>query len=134
MKVSKVLRQAKAVIATPDKWCKDFLEIHGRHCFFGALNMAHHGQHVWTTEAFALGEKIAAMIALPRRAGISDITAVVDFNNAQTTTHEDIMNLFDRAIAIAEQEENPRISDAEYTRQFIESVSTVKTQEVATAK
>lgn len=86
---------AKALIDTPEKWCKG---IHaGQNCAMWALaEAAPMANYRWIEAAEALRK------AAPRRPHGDYGCPVVAFNDAPTTTHADVMALFDRAIAAAE--------------------------------
>ena len=82
------LRRAKSLIDTPDKWIKgDRVRVVNNqrcYCAVGALEMA--------------GARFRPLVrALP-----GGSYTIVDFNDAPTTTHADVMALFDRAIAAEE--------------------------------
>ncbi len=83
----------RALIATPDDWCKGVSkDAGGRHCMMGAAEELF-GQGSKRTAAIftALHAQIPAGGSLPRC-----------FNDNPTTRHADIMALFDRAIEAAE--------------------------------
>ena len=81
------LRVARALIDTPEKWIKgSFCDMHGRHCAVGALGH---------TDADALSYQ-----ALNDVVGGHPITS---WNDNRQRTHEDVMDAFDRAIALAEE-------------------------------
>jgi hypothetical protein len=94
IETANALRVAKARIDTPGKWCKHQGDNgRGALCAFGAI---------W-------GMPVAVLRAL--RAEVnrtiggtcdSDYVSLASFNDAPTTTHADIMALFDRAIAAEE--------------------------------
>lgn len=94
--VKENLIAAKALIDTPEKWIKGELVSNGCYCSVGAIEQ---------TVPFAPGEcaEYAAIeAALPPEFedDTSDWNSVVaQFNDDPTTTHADIMALFDRAIA-----------------------------------
>lgn len=90
---------ARALIDTPEKWCKGrWKDSTGRHCAFGAL--------VATLTPISGPEvdngderKHACISALDAHAPSGGF---IDFNDHPDTTHPEIMALFDRAIASAE--------------------------------
>lgn len=88
---------ARALIDTPEKWCRDrghavaykwfgLREVHS-YCIIAAL-------HIGIPDREASYRAEAALRA--------DTPWLVNFNGKPTTTHADIMALFDRAIAAAE--------------------------------
>lgn len=103
---AEVLRRAKALIAEPEKWTK------GENARDAA------GNWVWADSARAVCwcaqgaiNAVApdSLVALCNALGFVNRTAgvmsnIVTLNDAPTTTHADIMALFDRAIAAAEAE------------------------------
>jgi hypothetical protein len=109
MKTSEVLRAAKALIDTPEKWQK--VGSFGTPGTNGCALMA-----VWEArDAAGLCNFARGEFALARCAGydVSETFAdlvrareyIYKYNDALTTTHADIMALFDRAIAAQELEE-----------------------------
>ena len=105
-----ILRRAKALIGTPDKW------LHGRNavsadgkrgcigCAIGAAMNASGRWDIWqgkNSAAFALMETV-----VPDVANIPNMKLkVFRFNAHPDTTHADVMRAFDCAIAIAERGE-----------------------------
>jgi hypothetical protein len=97
------LRAARKFIETPDKWCK------------GALGMDHGGKPLKSYELgradrlCGIGACRKTAFSLPismlRRALPAGFKAIDVYNDAPTTTHADILALFDRAIELAEKEE-----------------------------
>lgn len=98
------LRAAKALIDTPEKWTKGEYATgpHGTYasqysdnavcyCAMGAIERADYLDGDWGAHFFL------RKTAIERGA-----MGVIDFNDAPTTTHADIMKLFDDAIALAE--------------------------------
>lgn len=83
----------RALIDSPEKWLKEELSNgRGGFCIIGAL-----------TEINApWRETKAALVAALPAAWNHGQYSLVPFNNARTTTHADIMALFDRAIKAAE--------------------------------
>jgi hypothetical protein len=89
MTVRKALIEAKALIATPERWRKDGKFGYGTECLcaLGAVNVV----------GGAVGRghlRQALMDELP-----APWAEVASFNDHPFTTHADIMALFDRAIA-----------------------------------
>lgn len=93
MSVRENLIKAKALIADPEKWTKGAFEFRGCYCALGALGMVERG-----TPA---GYSITAMRSL-RKALPPHYYSVPTFNDKPSTTHADIMALFDRAIEASE--------------------------------
>lgn len=91
-----VLREAKALIDTPRKWCKQDYVRHGRLCAYGACQVAACGQpKAWTAEASD------AVHMLDVEATKWTMQTGFEFNDSHT--HKEVMQLFDRAIARAEE-------------------------------
>ncbi len=92
-------------LATPDLWCKYSLRSGHSHCIAGALNEEDHGDHdyLWYDKG---GVQFSAAsrhvydrlndLAGPQRNRTRSDQAV-DFNNAESTTHADILGLIQRA-------------------------------------
>lgn len=85
--VKENLIAAKALIDTPDKWIKHAFERDGCFCAVGAVR---------TVQKAETGR---ALDALYEAADELCGRGVMRFNDAENTTHADIMALFDRAIA-----------------------------------
>lgn len=103
MTVSDDLRAAKALIDTPEKWGRHlFQDAFGRMCIRGACGAAAGG--IFGGKG-ALSVETALLMALP--AGVRQIAGPLSrlsvFNDDPSTTHADIMALFDRAIAAQEK-------------------------------
>jgi hypothetical protein len=103
--VARVLREARALIDSPDKWCQGRLyEVQfgklTRCCVLGAINEAAQGD---LSHAY-----IGATDALRRVAGPD----IVYWNDAPATTHDAVMRAFDRAIASAESTPTPMTEGA----------------------
>ena len=84
------LIKARALIDTSDKWCKIHFAAPGQHCTMGALEAT-----VGHDRAYG-PYRTALLAALPN--GFPYVS-VINFNDDPSTTHADIMALFDRAIA-----------------------------------
>jgi hypothetical protein len=123
------LEAALAVIPTPQSWCKRALAYSGgaelAHCAFGAVHLAVLGDFSWAAVREAEGyDKAAAWRVLAVKGALLDALparyleygtyslyatrhdAVVAFNNADATTHADIVALFQRAIKAVIDEGN----------------------------
>lgn len=94
MSVKDDLIAAKALIDTPEKWCKGIHK--GQNCTMWAVGDAtrqHSGGMRW------LDCEVALSRAVPKSfVGPSGVHPIVAFNDAEETSHADIMALFDRAI------------------------------------
>lgn len=95
------LRAAKALIDTPEKWCKGSYHHDGMgdaHCIVGAVMVV--------TPEYSKRRNMALEAIGRQTPQFDDATSgfMPRYNDAPTTTHADIMALFDRAIAAAEAE------------------------------
>lgn len=98
MKASEVLRKAKGLIDKPEKWSHAW-EPGGPHKGFYCMGCA-----VYNAADMPKGlayQSVPAYLVLERAIGGS----VIEFNQHPTTTHAEVMQAFDRAIALAEKEE-----------------------------
>ena len=86
--VVKDLRAAKALIDTPEKWCKGAIKRGDSYCALGAILYGVKHKNRERAETALRG-------ALDRKWG----WLVAPFNNDPETTHTDVLDLFDRAIA-----------------------------------
>jgi len=88
--VADVLRRAKALIDTPEKWSKG---VFGPGlCVLGAVYVANGREDVSDTHVPWLVKAL----------GLRNGCQVFEWNDAPETTHADVMAAFDRAIALAE--------------------------------
>jgi hypothetical protein len=86
---------ARALISTPASWCQGNPIIQGRRMtLLGALDRA------TTRNPRALIDAVRE--ALP--VGYRYAGGIIAFNNAPTTTHADVMGVFDRALDAAKRE------------------------------
>jgi hypothetical protein len=98
--VARVLREARTLIETPDRWLQgglyefNFGKV-ARCCALGAINEAAQGD---LSRAYR-----DATEALRRAAGPD----IVYWNDDPATTHADVLSAFDRAIASAESTPTP---------------------------
>jgi len=97
MKTSEVLKQAKALINTPDKWCQGTLHFFGRSCSVGAL------ERVLIPNGFRKALNNAAAYNYLVIAFGSPNGLLSTCND--THTHAEVMTAFDIAIANAEADE-----------------------------
>lgn len=106
MTTREVLVAARALIATPERWTKETSSWvrNGIECFcaIGAIGRAVDHDHNAPATEDVNDALRAAMPAwfLDRRTGRPSI---VEFNDAPTTTHADVLQLFDRAIAACDE-------------------------------
>ena len=92
MTTSELLRAARALIDKPQKWCKRYDFLHGRHCARGALLEVTDGLD-------RSGFLLHRTVSLLERATPGD--RLMNYNDRHT--HAEVMALFDRAIALAEK-------------------------------
>lgn len=89
---AEVLRDAKALIADPDRWIKgrNQMILDGRKCYcsVGAIEAAAQDDSAYTAAWIALHDSL--------------YTWPAQFNDSPKTTHADVMAAFDRAIAAEE--------------------------------
>jgi hypothetical protein len=85
--VADVLRRARALIDTPEKWCQGQCELGEAKCALGAILGADPN---YAAAALALNRVVAPNIPA--------------WNDAPERTHADVMAAFDRAITLAESE------------------------------
>jgi len=109
MTAREILKAARAKIATPDKWCQkapcedergrmcDY-DVAARFCSFGALDSV-----VTQNELFGTPTKRAADDALNAAAREIAGFGYISLNDSPTTTHEDVLKMFDRAIELVSQ-------------------------------
>lgn len=101
MTVKENLIAAKALIDTPEKWGKYGWAPKGGDCLcaLGAAVVAANGDRnfdfAWTPAVLAVEARLKAV--LPPEHG-----NVADFNDHNDTTHDMVMQLYDRAIAAAD--------------------------------
>jgi hypothetical protein len=100
MKPSEVLRKAKALIDSPEKWwesskrCLDY-----QYCALRAIIRVLAYGYAGVVQIFARANNIR-----PSSDGSFE-WPVANWNDAPERTHADVMAAFDRAIALAESEE-----------------------------
>ena len=88
-----ILREARALIDTPEKWIKGRYECNGCFCASGAIRAVSDSLSAWKTA------RLLVVSVLPREWAFH----LPLYNDHCDTTHADIMALFDRAIAEAER-------------------------------
>lgn len=102
--VLQILQDARQLLSDPARWCKDALESNGAVCARGALFNARKGYSLswdgWPSKVHARADRFLAKHIPPAFGG-----SLPFFNNSDSTTHADVLALFDRAIAacLAEQ-------------------------------
>ena len=112
---SQVLRVARALIDSPDKWLQgDYCNISGdRFCAYGAIRNAS-------------GYESDDQPAVDYFKSATDGRGFL-FNDNATTTHAMVMAAFDRAIALAEADEapqrKPREDDATWAARMVSEVT-----------
>lgn len=98
-----LLRYAKGLINTEDKWTKGvFFNNRGGYCAVAALSVACTGavNRRLTTQGRRLARHLCREMPYSRRIPLFFLTArvqLIDFND-RGTTHDDMMHLFDHAI------------------------------------
>ena len=99
-----ILRTAKALISDPVDWNQDgdYVRMDNEHCMcaFGAIQRAE--EDCDTTYYVGIFEKGSASDAIKKAAKSFTTDNVVVYNDDFTTSHADIMKLFDRAAEIAD--------------------------------
>jgi hypothetical protein len=84
------LKAARALIEKG--WCKDALRLGNTYCAIGALSKVTEGDvYACTSRGDAAYHAVRKMLP----AGVD----IADFNNAPETTRQDVLNLFDKALA-----------------------------------
>ena len=83
-----ILRNAKAKIDTPEKWAHSAADFNaGKHCPATAINTTAFNRH--TNDAFELFQQVVG-------------SKIAAWNDAPDRTHAEVMQAFDKAIALAE--------------------------------
>lgn len=111
-----LLYVAKARITDPDNWCKgaSAFTSNGRPvgvsdpnackwCSYGALAYAH---DVTSLEQECEAEFVNADVLLRRAANVGG--SYIEFNDRPSTTHSDVMRMFDKAIELAYKQKEKR--------------------------
>ena len=123
-KPSEVLRKAKGLIDRPEKWFgppgwRTLEQGAGNNCAGTAIYMEARGTSYplcnWDTTEHRLFE----------RANIIERDHIALWNNAPERTHAEVMQAFDRAIALAEKEEGKE-SDSAWAKRKVAEVTRVK--------
>lgn len=108
MTVLELLVAAREKIADHHNWGKRHYYHDGRCCAIGALMLAHPERQDSNEEILTYGAACAALRgAIPPDfiAAYPDYNPVSCFNDHRTTTHQDVLALYDRAIARCKKEE-----------------------------
>ena len=96
--IADILRRAKALIDTEDKWFGPFAKprFGGRLCSAMAISVANCGSSdIWTSPPMNIFRQVLG----PQQGSFP----VISWNNAPERTHAEVMSAFDKAIALAEQ-------------------------------
>ena len=101
MKVSELLREAKKLIDQPEKWTKGAFHAGQAHCAIGALQLM--GSRP-TPRLLVFSLEFYQALSFLNKATPLGKSPVV-FNDLPSTTHADIMKLYDDAVAAAEKAE-----------------------------
>jgi hypothetical protein len=94
MTTVEVLREARGLIDTPEKWCKGIMRSGGRRCAVGAVSDVTGGEM-----RMRHSEADGAFRALECAAGGRRVHLL---NDDPKTSHADVIAVFDRAIAAEE--------------------------------
>lgn len=91
---ARVLRAAKALIDTPEKWLRYGVRDGDRRCMLGALlDQPEHGEVWGQAQALLLDACVPKVFA----------QCLSNWNDAPERTHADVMDAFSRAIELAEK-------------------------------
>ena len=107
MTPAQALRDAKALIATPETWTRDFM---ARTKSGRQIGAASENAQCWCCIGAILNVSGGLFTEASLRAedllfdAIPDVS-IPDFNDNPNTTHADVMAAFDRAIKLAEESE-----------------------------
>ncbi len=102
----RILDEMARLLATPEGWCKGSLSREGpngamSYCLYGALFQADHGNPYayrnHTEMIHAAGQRVERVLIGLVPAADTAPFAICAFNNADTTTHADILALLARA-------------------------------------
>lgn len=95
--VAEVLRAARALIDTPDKWCQGQFHKDGAYCASGAIGVAAGVDiEVGCWFCHPAWQALADTVNAAQSGGIGS------WNDRPERTHADVLAAFDRAIATAE--------------------------------
>lgn len=112
-RASTILSRAKGIISDPRDWNKGDYATYDpesestRYCALGAVGAAMGLDPNINPDADLIvfgppGKYLRLSVPVSRQ---SEAPAVIDYNDREATTHDDIMSLFDKAIALARQTE-----------------------------
>ena len=113
---SQVLRAARALIGTPDKWWKGGAN--------GAGVSKCSAQAIYHQPGYDFDSLNFLSVAIGGKPGC--YAHIFDWNDAPERTHADVMAAFDRAIALAEKDEpqrKPREDDATWAARMVSEVT-----------
>lgn len=104
MHTDKTLRKAKALIDTPAKWTQyaQARRSDDRPCSYNnpdAICFSIYGAIQRVAGIITTSKAPCPLLVVARQMGFGCVAA---FNNHPDTTHDDVMTIFDRAIALAE--------------------------------
>lgn len=104
--VKENLIAARALIDTPEKWIKGNLQNAEETCFcaYGAIAKVSRTYPNWSVDGFSMETSLRAALPSTFTPDPNGILYVAQFNDHPSTTHADIMALFDRAIAAQENQ------------------------------
>lgn len=106
--VTELLKSALEMLRR-EGWTKDVAEDYlGRHCMMGALTALDHGEAVVMGDSLAallLAEVIREQYSLPDQVGLKPTTTevIVDWNDEEQRTFCEVEQVFEKAIARAEE-------------------------------
>lgn len=127
---SQILMEAKALVATPDKWWTGWPKHQTGNtlCVGQAICLRSHDSHL----AFSYFYRAIGAI----QPAIRSHTPIFDWNDYPTRTHAEVMQAFDRAIALAEKDEGrkPREDDATYAARMVREIVNATPVAVAVVK
>lgn len=104
MTVAETLRKARALIDTPEKWCQGVYCKGDALCSLGAIYAAGGGDRKDIPEDGDPHFSYESERAYRTLSAAISPKWVAPWNDAPERTHADVMALFDKAIALAEQE------------------------------
>ncbi len=83
---------------------KHCLSLRGNVCAVGAINVADHGSSEWRSNEESLDSVIEVCGLLNNQlANSDDGYSIVEFNNEMLTTKDDVLAVYDKAIAALEE-------------------------------
>lgn len=106
-KISELLVNAKTIIDTPEKWCKGILHdgTTGAFCSLGAVLEA--TREYYINGEFAFRDALLIRMEYYMERALNQMgwryPVISSFNDLVTTSHSDVMEMFDKAIIAAER-------------------------------